>query len=96
MTTERITCPRCGNANSFQATECLACSHRLEFIASRDLPPDDLAHFTRQVVNDFKRARRGLNAARYAREIAEDRAASWLQSLNQTKAYAMKHGIELE
>lgn len=34
--------------------------------------------------------------ARRVREAADESAASWLWSLNRTKQYALKHGIELE
>ena len=89
---ERITCPRCGNANAPNTDECLACGRINPFVASRDLSDEHLIVFTSQVRNDFERARRGINAARRAREVADEQAASWLWSLNRTKQY----GIDLE
>lgn len=97
--TDRDTCSRCGNANSPNAVECLACGRQApstQMIASRDLNPRDFELFSTAIRNDFNRARRGIDAARRAREAADEQAASWLRSLNSTKAYAYKHGIDLE
>ena len=96
MTAERITCQRCGNANPPDATECLACGRVDLFVASRDLPESDFETFSAALRNDFERARRGINAARRAREAADEQAESWLHSLNRTKQYALKHGIKLD
>ena len=96
MTAERITCQRCGNANPLDASKCLACGCINPFVASRDLSDEHLIVFISQVRKDFERARRGINAARRAREAADESAASWLWSLNRTKQYALKHGIKLD
>ena len=44
----------------------------------------------------MRRSIEEIKAARRAREAADASAASWLHSLNRTKEYALKHGIDLE
>lgn len=93
----RTTCKRCGNANTPGAVKCLACDATLpDFKACDHLEPDELAIFTAQVQNDINRARHALNVLRAAREVEDDRVRQWLQSLNRSKAYALKHGIKID
>lgn len=67
-----------------------------DFIASRDLSPEDFEKFSEQCRRGFNHHRTKLNEYRRKAEEYAAMAQSSLQSLNRDKAHAMKHGVDLE
>ena len=67
-----------------------------DFIASRDLSPEDFEKFSEQCRRGFNHHRTSLNEYRRKAEEYAAMAQSSLRSLNRDKAHALKHGVDLE